>query len=56
MTSFHHRHIGSAISGYMHNREQPRQERQSDLRIAYLSQQQIKSFNMPYQLGKYAQP
>ena len=45
------RHIDSAISGYMRNREKPRHERKNDLRIAYLSQQQIKSFNMPYQLG-----
>ena len=32
-------------------RQLPRHKRTNDLRIAYLSQQQLKSFNRPYQLG-----
>lgn len=45
------RHIDSEVAGYMRERRQPRHLRKSDLRLAYLSQQQIKSFNHPYQLG-----
>lgn len=45
------RHIDSQVAGYMRERRQPRHLRKSDLRLAYLSQQQIKSFNHPYQLG-----
>lgn len=33
------------------DRHLPRHLRQNDLRIAYLSQQQLRSFNLPYQLG-----
>ena len=32
-------------------RQKPRHLRTNDLRIAYLSQQQLRSFNLPYQLG-----
>ena len=46
------RHIDSSIAGALkRNRETKREERQSDLRVAFVSQQQLKSFNHPYQLG-----
>ena len=45
------RHIDSEIAGYMRERNTPRHMRTHDLRIAYLSQQQLRSFNLPYQLG-----
>ena len=45
------RHIDSEIAGYMRERKTPRHMRKHDLRIAYLSQQQLRSFNLPYQLG-----
>ena len=45
------RHIDSETAGYMRERQLPRHLRNSDLRIAYLSQQQLRSFNLPYQLG-----
>jgi protein phosphatase PTC7 len=45
------RHIDSEKAGYMRNRLQPRHLRTSDMKIAYLSQQQLRSFNLPYQLG-----
>eukprot|EP00595_Chromulina_sp_UTEXLB2642_P003399 CAMPEP_0196766210 /NCGR_PEP_ID=MMETSP1095-20130614/20555_1 /TAXON_ID=96789 ORGANISM="Chromulina nebulosa, Strain UTEXLB2642" /NCGR_SAMPLE_ID=MMETSP1095 /ASSEMBLY_ACC=CAM_ASM_000446 /LENGTH=417 /DNA_ID=CAMNT_0042126961 /DNA_START=455 /DNA_END=1708 /DNA_ORIENTATION=+ len=45
------RHIDSDIAGYMRERQIPRHLRKGDLRIAYLSQQQLRSFNLPYQLG-----
>lgn len=45
------RHIDSEKAGYMRNRSQPRHLRTSDMKIAYLSQQQLRSFNLPYQLG-----
>jgi protein phosphatase PTC7 len=45
------RHIDSSTAGYMRERQKPRHLRTSDLRIAYLSQQQLRSFNLPYQLG-----
>ena len=32
-------------------RQQPRHLRNTDLKIAFLSQQQLRSFNLPYQLG-----
>lgn len=32
-------------------RQRPRHLRNTDLKIAFLSQQQLKSFNLPYQLG-----
>lgn len=35
----------------MRERQVPRHLRKNDLRIAYLSQQQLRSFNLPYQLG-----
>lgn len=35
----------------MRERQLPRHLRKNDLRIAYLSQQQLQSFNLPYQLG-----
>lgn len=38
-------------SGTIRERTAPRDKRRTDLRIAYLSQQQLKSFNLPYQLG-----
>lgn len=42
--------IDSETAGYMRDR-QPRHLRSSDMKIAYLSQQQLKGFNLPYQLG-----
>ena len=45
------RHIDSETAGYMRERQLPRHLRTNDLRIAYLSQQQLRSFNLPYQLG-----
>lgn len=45
------RHIDSETAGYMRDRTLPRYLRTNDLKIAYLSQQQLRSFNLPYQLG-----
>lgn len=46
------RHIDSSVAGSLkRNRAQKREERQSDLRVAFVSQQQLRSFNHPYQLG-----
>jgi protein phosphatase PTC7 len=46
------RHIDSDnASTLQRNRTTPRTERKSDLRIAFVSQQQLKSFNHPYQIG-----
>ncbi len=45
------RHIDSETAGYMRERNVPRHLRKNDLRIAFLSQQQLKGFNLPYQLG-----
>lgn len=45
------RHIDSETAGYMRERQKPRHLRTNDFRISYLSQQQLKSFNCPYQLG-----
>jgi protein phosphatase PTC7 len=46
------RHIDSDIAGSLkRDRDTPRQYRTSDLRLAYVSQQQLQSFNHPYQLG-----
>ena len=47
------RHIDSDIAGYMRERQLPRHLRKTDLKIAYLSQQQLRSFNFPYQLGYF---
>jgi protein phosphatase PTC7 len=46
------RHIDSDVAGSL-KREKvvPRSDRKSDLRVAFVSQQQLKSFNHPYQLG-----
>ena len=45
------RHIDNDVAGYMRVRNTPRDKREHDLRIAYISQQQLKTFNLPYQLG-----
>lgn len=45
------RHIDSETAGYMRERKKPRHLRKNDLRVAYLSQQQLRGFNLPYQLG-----
>jgi protein phosphatase PTC7 len=45
------RHIDSDVAGYMREKSTPRHLRDSDLRIAFISQQQLRSFNLPYQLG-----
>eukprot|EP00596_Hydrurales_sp_CCMP1899_P005502 CAMPEP_0119043486 /NCGR_PEP_ID=MMETSP1177-20130426/22685_1 /TAXON_ID=2985 /ORGANISM="Ochromonas sp, Strain CCMP1899" /LENGTH=412 /DNA_ID=CAMNT_0007011703 /DNA_START=660 /DNA_END=1895 /DNA_ORIENTATION=- len=44
------RHIDSETVGYMREKV-PRHLRKHDLRVAYLAQQQLRSFNLPYQLG-----
>lgn len=46
------RHIDSAVAGSLkRDRMTPRIERTSDLRVHFISQQQLHSFNHPYQLG-----
>jgi len=46
------RHIDSDVAGSLkRNRDLPRSERKSDLRLAFVSQQQLRSFNHPFQLG-----
>jgi protein phosphatase PTC7 len=46
------RHIDSDVAGSLkRDREKPRSERTSDLRLAFVSQQQLRSFNHPFQLG-----
>ena len=46
------RHIDSDVAGSLkRERKVPRTDRKSDLRLAFVSQQQLKSFNHPYQLG-----
>lgn len=46
------RHIDSDVAGSLkRDKNKPRSERSSDLRVAFVSQQQLHSFNHPYQLG-----
>jgi protein phosphatase PTC7 len=46
------RHIDSDVAGSLkRDREKPRTERTTDLRVAFVSQQQLRSFNHPFQLG-----
>lgn len=46
------RHIDSEVAGALkRDRITPREKRKTDLRIAFVSQQQLHSFNHPYQLG-----
>ena len=46
------RHIDSDVAGSLkRDREKPRTDRTSDLRVAFVSQQQLRSFNHPFQLG-----
>ena len=46
------RHIDSNVAGSLkRDRKTPREHRQSDLQVAFVSQQQLRSFNHPYQLG-----
>mmetsp|Transcript_16433 Transcript_16433/g.34523 ORF Transcript_16433/g.34523 Transcript_16433/m.34523 type:complete len:679 (-) Transcript_16433:221-2257(-) len=47
------RHIDSDVSGALRRdkSKDPQTEKKSDLRIAFVSQQQLKSFNHPYQMG-----
>ena len=46
------RHIDSDVAGALkRDKSKPRSERTSDLRVAFVSQQQLHSFNHPYQLG-----
>lgn len=46
------RHIDSDVAGSLkRDRTKPRLERESDLRVAFVSQQQLHAFNHPYQLG-----
>jgi protein phosphatase PTC7 len=46
------RHIDSDVAGALkRNKTTPRTERTSDLRVAFVSQQQLRSFNHPFQLG-----
>jgi protein phosphatase PTC7 len=46
------RHIDSDVAGALkRNRKTPRTERKSDLQAVFVSQQQLHSFNHPFQLG-----
>lgn len=46
------RHIDSDVAGALRREKQtPRTERTSDLQLAFVSQQQLRSFNHPFQLG-----
>mmetsp|Transcript_25580 Transcript_25580/g.55943 ORF Transcript_25580/g.55943 Transcript_25580/m.55943 type:complete len:717 (-) Transcript_25580:408-2558(-) len=46
------RHIDSDVAGSLkRDRTTPRADRKSDLRVAFVSQQQLRSFNHPYQFG-----
>lgn len=46
------RHIDSEVAGALkRDKTSPRAERTSDLRVAFVSQQQLRSFNHPFQLG-----
>jgi protein phosphatase PTC7 len=46
------RHIDSDVAGALRREKQtPRSDRTSDLRLAFVSQQQLRSFNHPFQLG-----
>ena len=46
------RHVDSEVAGGLtRERSTPRHLRSNDLLVSYLSQQQLKSFNFPYQLG-----
>jgi len=46
------RHIDSDVAGALRrDKHTPRSERKSDLRLAFVSQQQLRSFNHPFQLG-----
>jgi protein phosphatase PTC7 len=46
------RHIDSDVAGALkRNRQLPRSERKSDLQAVFVSQQQLHSFNHPFQLG-----
>ena len=46
------RHIDSDVAGSLkRDRTTPREDRKSDLRVAFVSQQQLRSFNHPYQFG-----
>jgi len=46
------RHLDSEVSSTLQrDKKTPRLERKSDLRVAFVSQQQLQSFNHPYQLG-----
>jgi len=48
------RRINTEIAGYMRNRESRSEKDKGNrdpLRIAYISQQQLKSFNLPFQVG-----
>ncbi len=46
------RHIDSDVAGALkRDKTTPRAERTSDLRVAFVSQQQLRSFNHPFQLG-----
>jgi len=46
------RHIDSDVAGALkRDTKTPRTERTSDLRVAFVSQQQLRSFNHPFQLG-----
>lgn len=46
------RHIDSDVAGALRrDRSTPRTERKSDLKLTFVSQQQLRKFNHPYQLG-----
>lgn len=45
------RHIDTETAGYMRDRRVNPSSNNNSLKIIYLSQQQLRSFNLPYQLG-----
>ena len=46
------RHVDSDVAGGLtRERQTPRHLRSNDLRVMFMSQQQLRSFNLPYQLG-----
>lgn len=45
------RHTGSGTAGFVKDMSNDDSDRTSKFSLAYLSQQQLRSFNLPYQLG-----
>lgn len=47
------RHIENLTAGSMRDLTTSQGEKKTDFKIAYISQQQLRSFNLPYQLGYF---